>query len=854
MNDFSDHNESIDETARKRFEAVWLDGRPEPIELFLPESSDPRYLATLEELVHIELELAWKASEDGPRVEQYVKRFPQLDDQHILVRLVEQEFLARFENGRGPTIDEFNERFHDLFLAAPELRVKLHAIADTPTVQGTDTAEIIPPARGRECPGPFGGFELLEELGRGGMGVVYKARQQTPDRIVALKLVRRDRLDSLPRDSQTSALDRFAQESQAAAKLMHDHIATVYEVGQVDSEPFYSMQFVEGASLGEILRDGPLSGRQAAEYLQPIAQAVQAAHDQGVLHRDLKPQNILIEAATDRPLVVDFGLAKLAQSDEELTTAGEVMGSPPYMSPEQTVDSSRIKGCADVYGLGATLYHAITGRPPFQAATPIETIRQVIDSQPVPPRELNAAIDRDLETICLKCLEKEPDRRYATAGELADDLKRYLEDRPIVARPVGRIGRFHRWCRRNPVVASLAGATVFALFLAAVVGIYGYISTSAALGEAEIALGKSERSLGHARDVVHRFFTLVSEEKLLNQPGMQPLQQELLTEALKYYRRFLEDHADDPALRDELALMNFRAGRITEKLQSPTEALPYYERAVAMQMSLLATTPEDRTRLEALGNSQNALGRAQTRRNKIESAKTAFKAALEIRQKLHTMDPYDIEPARTLANTKMNLGLAFKMEGNFQKAEPYYKQANELRDEILWEHPDHIETLRDAAMGYFNHGALVGEMEGESSAEWLFDSASRIFKSIREREPRDLNNQLRLISSLRILAAIYFTNLQEEDAKRYYREALEIAETLTRNNPEIPEYQSILASIHLDLGSVAAYLSQTEQVREHGKTARAILERLVEKHPDVEAYQKDLATMNDTLYKYGLPE
>lgn len=854
MNQYDDISESIDEASRRRFEAAWIADNPEPIEQFLPPESDPRYLATLEELILIELELAWKKSSQGPRVEQYVERFPQLDRQDILIRLVEQEFRARFENGRAPAFDEFNERWHVLFLADPDFVPRLRAITDTPTIRGVDTTKVVQTSHGRICLGPFGGFELLEELGRGGMGVVYRARQQRPDRIVALKLVRRDRLDMLPRDSQTSALDRFSQESQAAAQLMHDHIATVYEVGQVDGEPFYSMQYVEGASLGEILREGPLSGKKAAEYLEPIARAVQAAHDRGVLHRDLKPQNILIEAVTDRPLVVDFGLAKLAEMDEQLTTAGEVMGSPPYMSPEQTVDSSRITGTADVYGLGATLYHAITGRPPFQAATPIETIRQVLERQPVAPRELNAEVDLDLETICLKCLEKEPARRYATPGDLADDLQRYIEDRPIVARPIGRVGRFHRWCRRNPVVASLTGATVFALLVAAVIGIIGYASTSAALDKAQIALGKSERSLKHARDVVHRFFTLVSEDKLLNQPGMQPLQKELLAEALTYYRRFLDDHADDPSLRDELALTNFRVGRITEKLESPSEAIPFYRLAAKMESELLSATPENRERLEALGTTQNALGRALTRSNQLDEAKKSYKASLEIRRKLHKTYPDEIGYARMLANTEMNLGLTAKESGESEQASEYYQNAMKLRESILADHPDDVETLRDLGMGYYNLGVLAAEQQQdiESVAEH-FKAAINTFERLHELTPRDLDIQLRLIMSNRILAAFYLESQKSEEADQHYRSALSIAETLARNNPDIPDYQSILAGIHHEVGVLALTLGETDRAMTHGNAAREIFEQLVAEFPEVDDFQNDLAATLEML-RYVTPK
>ncbi len=306
--------------------------------------------------------------------------------------------------------------------------------------------------------GDLGGYELLEELGQGGMGVVYRARQPGTDRIVALKVIRSARLLGLTDDQGHDALLRFQIEARAAARLDHEHVVRVYEVGECAGQPFYSMQFVEGASLAALLRGGPLAARRAAAYLEPVARAVHHAHQHGILHRDLKPHNILLETATDRPLVADFGLAKMLEGGSGATLAGQVFGSPPYMSPEQARDASQATVASDVYGVGATLYHMLTGRPPFGPGNVAEVLRQVLDQTPTPPRHLNPALDRDIATICQKCLEKEPLRRYESAAALADDLQRYLNHEPIRARPVRLPERVWRWCRRQPLVAGLAAA------------------------------------------------------------------------------------------------------------------------------------------------------------------------------------------------------------------------------------------------------------------------------------------------------------------------------------------------------------------------------------------------------------
>ena len=237
---------------------------------------------------------------------------------------------------------------------------------------------------------------------------------------------------------------------QAAALLDHPNIVPIFEVGEHEGQHYFSMGYVDGQSLAARLAEGPLPPKEAAELVATVAEAVEYAHRQGVIHRDIKPSNILIDSR-GRPRVTDFGLAKRVDSGSDLTATGQILGTPSYMPPEQAAGQVKAVGpAADVYALGATLYAALTGRPPFQSATPLETLKQVIEREPVPLRQLNAAVPRDLETIVLKCLEKSVPRRYATAQALADDLRRYLEGRPILARPVGRWERAWRWCRRQP--------------------------------------------------------------------------------------------------------------------------------------------------------------------------------------------------------------------------------------------------------------------------------------------------------------------------------------------------------------------------------------------------------------------
>jgi serine/threonine protein kinase len=297
----------------------------------------------------------------------------------------------------------------------------------------------------------FGDYELLQELARGGMGIVYKARQRKLNRLVALKMILAGQLASV------ADVQRFYTEARAAAHLDHPGIVPVYEVGEQQGQHFFSMGYVHGGSLAGRVKDGPLPPREAAGLVRKVAEAVAYAHGHGIIHRDLKPGNVLLDP-DGQPKVTDFGLAKNLAGDSQLTGTGQVMGTPSYMPPEQAEGKFKeIGAAADIYSLGAILYCLLTGRPPFQAASVMETLKQVLEQEPVSPRELNPGVERDLETVCLKCLAKEPGKRYGSASLLSEDLRRFLGGEPILARPVGYLERAWRWCGRNPALASATG-------------------------------------------------------------------------------------------------------------------------------------------------------------------------------------------------------------------------------------------------------------------------------------------------------------------------------------------------------------------------------------------------------------
>ncbi len=348
---------------------------------------------------------------------------------------------ADVQQGRQPDVDRVAADHPDL---ADELRELWAAVLfaneftrpskTQPTLRVNGPVRVEAPTPSSPLPRSFGDFDLLEELGRGGMGVVYKAWQRDLKRTVALKMILRGEW-ATPAD-----LARFQAEAQSAAHLSHPNIVPVYGAGEVDGQPYFSMRCIEGQTLAVLMSDGPLRPRDAARYLAAVARAVHYAHERGVLHRDLKPSNVLIDAA-GQPHVTDFGLAKRVATgaglppETGLTNAGDILGTPTYMAPEQ-VSNRRGKPSArsDVYSLGVILYEMLTGRPPFQGATPMDTLFLVLDQDPVRPRLLNPKVDPDLELICLKCIQKDPGLRYGSAAELAADLEAYLKDEDLSVR------------------------------------------------------------------------------------------------------------------------------------------------------------------------------------------------------------------------------------------------------------------------------------------------------------------------------------------------------------------------------------------------------------------------------------
>jgi WD40 repeat protein len=413
------------------------------------------------------------------------------------VNAIIAEYLRAADAGRAPDRTELLARHADLadelrsFFADHDAAARLAPTGAAPTLAPAPSSA---PAVGSSVR-YFGDYELLEEIARGGMGVVYRARQVSLNRIVALKMVLSGAFAS-PADVQ-----RFRQEAESAAGLDHPNIVPIYEVGEHDGRHYFSMKLIEGTSLAAALDASgreTMKPRTAAQLVATVARAVHHAHQRGILHRDLKPGNVLLDE-TGQPHVTDFGLARKVEGDSGLTQSGAIVGTPSYMPPEQATAKKRLTTAADVYALGSILYECVTGRPPFRAATPLDTLMQVIDREPQRPCSLSPALSRDLETICLKCLAKDPEKRYASAEALADDLERWLLGEPILARPTPGWERVVKWVRRRPAAAALvavSGAALVALVLT--VSLYN-VGLRHALEDA-----KTQRTLAERRELTLR--------------------------------------------------------------------------------------------------------------------------------------------------------------------------------------------------------------------------------------------------------------------------------------------------------------------------------------------------------------
>jgi tetratricopeptide (TPR) repeat protein len=775
----------------------------------------------------------WRNGERLP-AESYLGRYRLLrEDADAGLLLVYSEFALRQELGEGPALDEYQGRFphcadglrqHHAFAAALADAAQSTVQAARPLSTGGAPA---PPAP----PGPAGsgwptlpGYEVLGELGRGGMGVVYRARQVALDRVVALKMIRAGG------QAGEEERARFRTEAEAVARLQHPHIVQIHEVGEQGGLAYFFLEFCPGGSLDKKLAGTLLPPAAAAALVEKLARAMQAAHEKGVLHRDLKPANVLL-AEDGTPKITDFGLAKKL-GEVGQTQSGAVIGTPSYMAPEQAGGKPGAVGpTADVYALGAILYECLTGRPPFRAETPLETLLQVRTAEPVPPGRLVPKVPRDLETICLKCLHKEPHKRYASAQALAEDLHHFLAGEPIRARPVGAAGRLWRWCRRQPAAAGLAAALILGTVggLAVTTGLYLRAREQGARAERERE--RAEENFRLSLRAVEKYLTNVGESAELKAVGLEKLRRDLLATAQEFYERFTRERGGDPGLRADLGQAYFRLGYISGQLGELDKAAEFYGRMQSVFAALARDNPDNPDHLAKLAMSHNDLGAAYKSAGRMQEAEANYLEARRLREQLARDQPDDPKYQAGLAQAANNLAVLYDESGRQREAEANYRQAEELYDRVARACPDVPDYQATLASTLNNRGFRLRQQGQRDEARDCHDRARRICAALARDHPGVPGYRSQLARSHYLLADLDSAGGRKAEAVKGYRHAGEILGQLVQEHPYVLDYQRHRARCLNNLG--VAHLTAGELDKAEGpfQEARKGYARLKDAQP-----------------------
>jgi serine/threonine protein kinase/Flp pilus assembly protein TadD len=777
-----------------------------------------------------------------------------------------EAYLDAVKAGRRPDRRQFLARYPEIAEVLAEcldgLEFILGAAADLPLPIPNQADILGGPASEPRPAVPLGDFHILREVGRGGMGVVYEAEQLSLRRRVALKV--------LPFASALDArqLQRFQNEAQAAAHIHHTNIVPVYAVGCERGVHYYVMEYIEGQTVAALIRDlrqqaglesvapGPPSAdtaptlaaelstqrssrspgffRTVASLGLQAAEALEHAHELGVVHRDIKPANLLVDVR-GHLWITDFGLAHI-QGDTKLTMTGDLVGTLRYMSPEQALAwPGLVDHRTDIYSLGITLYELLTLEPAFRGRDRQEVLRRIEREEPQSPRRRSPAIPVDLETIVLKALAKEPQARYATARELADDLRRFLEDRPIRARKPGLGQRTVRWARRHkPVVVSATAVLVLAVLALAVSTVV-------------VALERREaiRQRDTARRAVDAMYTKVAEQWLEQEPEMEEVQREFLREALRFYQEFARERGTDPAVRLATGTAYRRVGDIEHKLGEQARAEEAYGQAIALFRRLAHDYPTQPEYQEALADSCHHLGLLLARRKRGQEAEEAYRQAVALWEKLLAGAPDSPRYQYGLAASLSELGSVFhQARGRRQDAEDCYRKALALLEPLVADTP---KPPRDAAYQHQLGTILshLADLPGSSGTleqhRQLLEEAvrhQRLACTLRPRHPtyrQYLGGQLsrlgRLLARLRQVA-------EAEDA---YREARAIRAKLVDDFPQVPGYRTDLANDCTDLADLLYKHGRQQDARDAYRQALALREGLVATSPAAPHHRRDLA-------------
>ncbi|HEV3145897.1 MAG TPA: serine/threonine-protein kinase [Gemmataceae bacterium] len=730
------------------------------------------------------------------------------------------------------------------------------AKARTLTSAGTEHFGTLVSAEGIiEPPASFSipGYEILGELGRGGMGVVYKARQIRAERLVALKLMLH------AGHAGSKARERFGLEVQAVARFQHPNIVQLYEVGEADGLPYFTLEFVPGGTLSKKIDLSLLSVRETATFMVILARAIGYAHRAGVVHRDLKPGNVLL-AADGSPKIADFGLARKLGDDTHLTHTGAVVGTPSYMAPEQaSAETSAIGPAADIYALGAILYELLTGRPPFVGATVLDIFDQVRNSEPLPPSALQPRVPRDLETICLKCLQKDPAKRYTTADELAADLERFGRGAPIKARRISPAARAIRWCRRNPAPTAVVALSL----LAAVLAGWAAITISAQKGtltKQKNALAEQYETIkSQNQDIIAKQEALVAKEKLASArlevnrglvsafaqdaPSVadnHPLAQDLKADITQLVIRLLnesQDQADVGTLTQRgLLTLATREGDLARIQKKLNEAEAHYQKALHMAEEVVKTETKEKDKAQSnLSFAYIKQGELAQDRKKHSEAIDWYKRSLAIRQQIAErpqtgeLDPADC--SIELGRIRVKLAEAYFADKQYAKAFPEAQAGLERIERYAAGVTDKRRSEmvnRDLALALMLVGNLAFRTEQQALGHECFKRAIDILERQSKANPDSLTPHYNLSKAYSEYGDwLYMKADQPREALKYFDRAQKQNRLLCGSRDVVNVEQTGLALGYYRLGLAAEMSGDATQAKKYFTRCRDLRETRV---------------------------
>ncbi len=706
----------------------------------------------------------------------------------------------------------------------------------------------VPSGHEAAVPREVAGYEILGILGRGAMGVVYKARQRGLKRLVALKMILSGG------HAGEGELARFRIEAEAVARLHHPNIVQIYEVGEENGLPFFSLELVEGDSLARKIAGTPQPPREAAQLLYLLARAMHCAHEKGIVHRDLKPANILM-TLDGEPKITDFGLAKRLEEDAGQTHSGIIMGTPGYMPPEQADGrADQIGPASDVYSLGAILYELMTGRVPLRAPTLRETLAQVRDQEPVAPTQLQPKVPRDLETICLKCLQKDPRRRYASAGSLAEDLRRFLAHEPIQARPVTRVERAWRWCRRNPLGAAVALLVVaWACTMSALA--WGLKvqkdETDRARVEADhqasIARANAEQAQASARFAKTQYAGALQQmvgmggdlQKVLRSrqaaqagPATANLRETLLRVLRDRVTQMARDLEGARATAFALPAAYQSLGDLRKSLGEGEEALRLYREGEELLQRSIRDNPDNDVARANRGVMLLRMGDMELdlhgdARAACEHYRQARSLQEEIAQHPHGRQYSEADNYRLLSLYVMALGKGELEGGDPRAALDRFQEALELRRAWVQREPKSVPAESYLSEVYLWLGVVRGRLGDDKGSREAFSRAREMVESLIQRFSRDFSFKDDLAEVQGFLGDAHLQAGKTAEAEKTYRLALENRQAVADRYPDEISFRPRMARALERLATTAAAGDRRAEARKHYEAALAMREELV---------------------------